>query len=51
MKSARTLGFLVLGVWLLLWGLTHVLPVEIPMSDFILGALAIVGGLLTLLGL
>jgi hypothetical protein len=51
MKSARTLGFLVIGVWLLLWGLANVLPVEIPGSKMVLGALAIVGGFLTLLGL
>lgn len=51
MRSARTMGFLVLGVWFLLWGLAHILPVELPMSDIVLGALAIVGGLLLLLGL
>jgi hypothetical protein len=51
MKSARTLGFLVLGIWLLLWGLAHVLSVPLPLSDVVLGTLAIVAGLLMLLGL
>jgi hypothetical protein len=51
MKSARTFALLVLGIWLLLWGLTHVLSVLIPFSDVVLGTLAIIAGLLTLLGL
>jgi len=51
MKSAKTMSLLVLGIWLLLWGLTKVLAVEIPFSGMILGTLAIVAGLLTLLGL
>ena len=51
MKTARTLGMLVLGVWLLLWGLLNVISIEIPMEAIILGVLAIIGGLLLLLGL
>jgi len=51
MKSARTFAMLVLGIWLLLWGLAHVLSVPIPFSDVVLGTLAIIAGLLTLLGL
>jgi hypothetical protein len=51
MKSARTMSLLILGIWLLLWGLTQVLAVEIPFSGLVLGTLAIIAGLLTLLGL
>lgn len=42
---------LVLGVWLLLWGLIQIITVTIPMEEIILGSLAIIGGLLLLLGL
>ncbi|NIM92373.1 MAG: hypothetical protein GTO18_01480 [Anaerolineales bacterium] len=51
MRSAKVLGALILGVWLLLWGLLQVIPVTIPFSNYILGILAIVAGLFTLLGL
>jgi hypothetical protein len=51
MKSAKTFSMLLLGIWLLLWGLSHVLSVPIPFSDFVLGTIAIIAGLLTLLGL
>jgi hypothetical protein len=51
MRTARTIGMLVLGVWLLLWGLIQIITVTIPMEEIILGSLAIIGGLLLLLGL
>jgi hypothetical protein len=51
MRSASTFAKLVLGIWLLLWGLSAVLSVPIPFSDVVLGTLAIIAGLLTLLGL
>jgi hypothetical protein len=51
MRSAKTMANLLIGIWLLLWGLTQVLGVTIPFSNIILGAIAIVAGLLTLLGL
>lgn len=51
MKTARALGMLVLGVWLLLWGILNVINIEIPLEAIILGILAIIGGLLLLLGL
>ena len=51
MRSASTFAKLVLGIWLLLWGLSHVLSVPIPFSDVVLGTLALIAGLLTLLGL
>lgn len=51
MRTARTIGMLVLGVWLLLWGLINVITITIPLEDTILGILAIIGGLLMLLGL
>ena len=51
MRTARTMGMLVLGVWLLLWGLINVITVTIPLEDIILGSLAIIGGILMLLGL
>ncbi len=51
MKSAKTLGFLFLGVWLLLWGLIQIITVTIPLEEIILGTLAVIAGILLLLGL
>jgi uncharacterized membrane protein len=51
MKSARTLGLLVIGVWFLLWGLIQLITVTIPLEEIILGTLAVIAGLLLLLGL
>jgi uncharacterized membrane protein len=51
MKSARVIGLLFLGVWLLLWGLLHIFPISIPLSDIVLGVIAVAAGILVLLGL
>jgi len=51
MRTARTMGNLVFAVWLLLWGLLQIIPITIPISNIILGALAVVAGMLLLLGL
>ncbi len=51
MKSAKTVGKILLGLWLLIWGAVSMLDVTIPMSNVVLGVLAIAAGLMTLLGL
>ncbi|MCH7587306.1 MAG: hypothetical protein IIC78_04600 [Chloroflexi bacterium] len=51
MRTARTMGNLVFGVWLLLWGLVQIIDIPFPLSNIILGALAVVAGMLLLLGL
>jgi len=51
MRSARVIGMLILGVWLVLWGLLNILNLAIPMQDTILGAMAVAAGIMLLLGL
>lgn len=51
MRTARTIGNLVFAVWLLLWGLLQIIDIPFPISSIILGTLAIVAGMLLLLGL
>ncbi len=51
MKSAKVLGNLFVGIFLLLWGLLTLLSIDIPGEQFVLGGLAIIGGLLMLLGM
>ena len=47
---SRTWGMPLLGVWLILTGLLPLLRVDIPQSGLILELLAIVAGILILLG-
>ncbi len=46
----KKLGMLLLGIWLILTGLTQVVSVPIPAIGMILALLAIVSGALILLG-
>ncbi len=49
MRITRNLGFLVLAIWLILWGLTELLP-ALGALGIILALLAIIAGLLILFG-
>jgi len=51
MKSARTIGMLLLGLFLMLWGILSVFQVVMPMQDFVLGIIAIVAGVFIMMGL
>ena len=51
MKSAQTIGRILLGLWLLIYGAVAILEVTIPMAHVVLGGLALLAGLMTLLGL
>ena len=50
MRLTRNLGLLLLGIWLILTGLLTLLRLNLPESGLILAVLAIVAGVLLLLG-
>ncbi len=50
MKLTRNLGMLVLGVWLILWGVLPLLSINFPASAVVLEILAIAAGVLILFG-
>jgi hypothetical protein len=50
MRLTKNLGLLLLGIWLILTGLLPLLRLTIPESGLILAVLAIVAGVLILLG-
>ncbi len=50
MKLTKSLGMLLLGIWLILTGLMQIVTLPIPEMDFIMALLAIVAGVLILLG-
>jgi hypothetical protein len=50
MKPSRSLGLQILGVWLLLTGLHLLLPGTIPGLSVLQALLAVVAGLLILVG-
>jgi hypothetical protein len=50
MRLTKNLGMLLLGIWLILTGLLALLRLTIPESGLILAVLAIVAGVLILLG-
>ena len=50
MKLTKNLGMLVLAIWLILSGLISLLGLSFPYSSLILALLAIVAGVLILLG-
>jgi hypothetical protein len=50
MKLTRSLGMLLLGIWLILTGLLQVVSIPIPASGVLLALLAISAGVLILLG-
>jgi hypothetical protein len=49
-KPTTKLGVLLLGIWLIATGLLPLVGVRIPASDIILALLAIVAGIVILLG-
>jgi len=50
MKLPKNLGMILLAVWLILSGLISLLGLSIPYSGLILALIAIVAGILLLLG-
>ena len=50
MKFPKNLGMLLLGIWLILWGVLPLLKASFPHQDLILEAIAIAAGILVLLG-
>ena len=50
MRLTRNTGMLLLGIWLILTGLLQVVSISIPGIDSILALLAIVAGILILIG-
>jgi hypothetical protein len=50
MRLTRNMGMLLLGIWLILTGLLQVVSVSIPGIGSILALLAIVAGILILVG-
>jgi hypothetical protein len=50
MKLTRNMGMLLLGIWLILTGLLQVANILIPGIGILLALLAIVAGILILLG-
>ena len=50
MRLTRNVGMLLLGIWLILTGLLQVVSISIPGIGSILALLAIVAGILILIG-
>lgn len=50
MNLTKNLGMLLLGIWLIVTGLLQVVSVQIPAIGTILALLAIVAGVLLLMG-
>ena len=50
MKITKNVGFLLLGVWLVITGLLNVVELPIPSIDIILSILAIASGAMIILG-
>jgi len=50
MRLTRNMGMLLLGIWLILTGLLQVVSISIPGIGSILALLAIVAGILILIG-
>jgi hypothetical protein len=49
MKITKNIGFLLLGVWLIITGLLQVVVLPIPSIDIILSILAIASGIMIVL--
>ena len=49
-RSYRSIGFLLLGIYLILQGLGMLIPLPIPFLGVIEGLLALVAGILILIG-
>lgn len=50
MKVTKNLGFLLLGIWLVLTGLMHVMSFDFPSSGILTAGLAIAAGAFIILG-
>jgi hypothetical protein len=50
MTLTKNLGMLILGLWLILYGINALFVLGVPGLAVILGALALVAGILILLG-
>ena len=50
MRLTRNVGMLLLGIWLILTGLLQIASISIPGIGIILALLAIVAGILILMG-
>ena len=50
MKITKNIGFLLLGIWLILTGLLKVVELPIPSIDVLLSILAIASGAMIVLG-
>jgi len=50
MKIIKNVGFLLLGIWLIITGLLQVVELPIPSIDVILSILAIASGAMIVLG-
>ena len=50
MRPTRQLGFQLLGAWLVATGLFSLLPVAVPGIGLLLAALAVIAGVLILIG-
>jgi len=50
MKLTKNIGFLLLGIWLILTGLLKVVDLPIPSSDVLLSILAIAAGAMIVMG-
>ncbi len=48
--GASSAGLVLLGTWLILWGLVPLVGIRIPGSDVVLGLLAIIAGVLIIIG-
>ena len=50
MRPTRTLGFQLLGVWLIAQGILSLVPILLPGIGVLMSLLALVAGLLILIG-
>lgn len=50
MRPTRTLGFQLLGVWLVAQGIVSLVPILLPGLGVVMSLLALVAGLLILVG-
>lgn len=50
MKMSKKLGMQLLGIWLILTGVLHVVSIAIPFMGVIMAVLAILAGVLLLFG-
>ena len=49
-RSARQIGFVLLGIWLILTGILQLTGTDFPLQTTIMGLLALIAGILLLIG-